>query len=879
MFDDCELDFSLLDKFDILFDNKILSKEKIIRYYLDFLTKNYTNNNSVNICLHTGDIAFRAITIASVLIAYIVSLKSKNNQKQKYFSEGETVTYEGHTWKYKGEQNGEIILEKEGKKKSGPITTHVSQEKIRFIQRYHGSSKGTSRRRTYKSSQKTSFISFILGSNNYTFPIDFSVIIVSSRKEFEEIYSKLYIKYNDELVRFTEIISAMYYTKNMQPYQIGNNSEKNESIIKVTDSMRISRKIINDQNSENKVWGILITELTVLADCKGDLEFIHDGTYSPLHFFFITVPYSVFVCTLLKTINFFEGMSASQIFICSADYIKVKELNTDIISSNDCTESLKLHVSNIVSKEHTIVKVNNYWDKIDIHNIRNKIYKIANNKEWSSENNFVLIALGLYFLFESAFFGFCEFDGTDKMISNLREIIKNSTRCPKECNDILDFFDEVFEMFRNSTPKGEALLSILEQHPTEKIALIVPKKYFIDIFHKMYYGTQFKNVSCIYFKKFDATSNYDLIITLKDHNDSEKNIEFDAFQCCSTSKLILVLYDYEVDWYLKRKAKIQKIENYINHVAGITSDNTEEQDNTMDISEQENVNATLEKIPSDNFVPDDTALEKLIDSLDVSSSNIQFDQNNDDCNGKVEICRIGLLSNGAKFLFSKNYMAVVFNRNSNEVKEIEASEINEGDELIFVKNDKYAKNMVDFILDKLKEENLLNDEISQALEQAESWRTALRKYHKSHKTYKYADVAFYLTKRSQNKRNYDAQTIRQWLIEDSSIIGPQKEEDYLTIAELTKDPNLSDPKKCYEACRTVRKYRGKIRDFMKDAITSSLGSTDSSDDPIINMIHDNIKKLAETAELLKITDIEKGHYVSIGKANRFIYDSEELCYE
>ena len=294
MFDDCELDFSLLDKFDILFDNKILSKEKIIRYYLDFLTKNYTNNNSVNICLHTGDIAFRAITIASVLIAYIVSLKSKNNQKQKYFSMGETVTYEGHTWKYKGEQNGEIILEKEGKKKSGPITTHVSQEKIRFIQRYHGSSKGTSRRRTYKSSQKTSFISFILGSNNYTFPIDFSVIIVSSRKEFEEIYSKLYIKYNDELVRFTEIISAMYYTKNMQPYQIGNNSEKNESIIKVTDSMRISRKIINDQNSENKVWGILITELTVLADCKGDLEFIHDGTYSPLHFFFITVPYSVF---------------------------------------------------------------------------------------------------------------------------------------------------------------------------------------------------------------------------------------------------------------------------------------------------------------------------------------------------------------------------------------------------------------------------------------------------------------------------------------------------------------------------------------------------------------------------------------------------------
>lgn len=881
--------FSLLDKFDVIFDNEVLSREKIIRHYLNFLAEKFIpENHSVNVSLHTGDPAFRAATIASLLVACLVSIKYKSPAKAKSFNPGELVIYRTEKYRYQGIEADNVILEKDGstRKKSGTCKTFVPIDSIDDIQRYHGTSAGTERRRTYKSSAKTEFMSFVLGLNDKSLhiPMNFSIIVLSTRKDFEEICSRLCIRYDNKTIHFTEILPATYYTESQKTYQIGLNPEKTEPIIKVTDSMRVCIKIINDRDSDNEVLGLFITDPRIMYYCSSDLESIHDNTFFPLRFVFITIPFQIFACNLLTKINFLEGMHNDSVFFCTADYLKINELNSPVVLSSNYTEALKQHLSNIISKNITVVQVDNYWDGKIINDVRRKIYKIG-NKEWARENNFILCALGLYRLFESSFFGFCEFDGATKMINDLTKIVDESARPPQECRAVLDFFNEVSVGFRDSTPKGEALLKILEEHSSEKTALIVPKKDFVKIFQAMY-GKRFKNVSCFYFKNFDATCTYDLIISLKDHNDREKHIQFDVFQCCSTPKFIIILYDFEVEWFLKRKAEIQKTENYLNYIAGITTDIEEkEQDEGQNyVCQSDDITVNQDEVQDDDFVPDDAILDKIIDLLDVDYSYIKFRNNTDDSNGYVEISRIGLLSNGAKILFSKNYRAVVWDRDSNEVREIHVSDITVGDELIFVKNDSYAKNMVDFIFEKLRDENLLDDKIRKSREQAEQWRTALRNYHKSHKTYKYADIAHDLTKDSQKyslkPKRYDSQTVRQWLIDDSYIIGPQQEEDYLTIARVTRDPDLSeDPKGCHEACRAVRGFRGKIRDFMKKAIASGLGNTDCSNDPIIRMIHENIQNLAETAELVKIKDIAENRYVNTGKANRFIYDSEELCYE
>ena len=886
MSDDYGFIFSLLDKIDIILDDDIISKEKIIRHYFNFLADKFVpGNRSVSVCLHTGDIAFRATTIASVFVAYLISVKFNTSQKTRSFAVGDIVIHDGKTWICQGIENGNIRLEKDGRGDNGPCKTIIDTDHIGNIQRYHGSSTGVRQRRSYKSSTKSEFISFLLGhdSDVKRSSSNFSIIILSSRKAFEEIYSRLNIRYDNKTVRFTEIISAAYYTEKMKSYQIGSNSEKSEPVIKVTDSMRGCIKIINDRDSDNEVCGMFITDPSIMSSCSGDLESIHDNTFYPLRFFFITVPFSVFACNLLEKINFLDGMDSSSFFFCTADYLKIKDLYSPVFLSNGCTESLKQHISNIISKDIHVVHVDNYWNGRVINDVRRKIYKIG-NQEWARENNFFRSSFHLYRLFESSFFGFREYDGADRMINDLRTIVKESTNSPKECNDVLNFFDEVYEGFHDSTPKGEALLRVLKEHSYEKTALIVPKRYFVNIFQSMY-GECFKNVSCIYFKKFDATCNYDLIISLKDHNDKDNLMEFDVFQCCSTPKFIIILYDFEVELYLKRKVQNQKMENYLNYVAGLTADIQElERDEGLNyVSERDNTILKQHEVQNEDFDPDDATMEKLLNSLDTESSFVKFRHNNFNYTGNVEISRIGYLSNGAIILFSKNYKAVVFERDSNKIAEVYVHEINEGDELIFVKNDTYAKNMVDFIFEKLKEEHLLDNDINRAKEQAEQWRTALHKYHKSHKSYNYADIAYYLTKLSpKNNKKYNSQIIRQWLVDDSNIIGPQKDDDYLTIAKLTQDPELSQNYKgCCEACKKVRSFRRKIREFMKEAIASGYGNKDISDDDtqIVKMIHDNLQNLSEIAELVKITDIPEECYVNIGKANRLIYDSEELSYE
>ena len=122
-----------------------------------------------------------------------------------------------------------------------------------------------------------------------------------------------------------------------------------------------------------------------------------------------------------------------------------------------------------------------------------------------------------------------------------------------------------------------------------------------------------------------------------------------------------------------------------------------------------------------------------------------------------------------------------------------------------------------------------------------------------------------------------SQGIKQWLAEDSNIIGPRKEEASLReIAELTQDVRLlSDIPSYVDAIKQVRRKRKALWKLLGMAVRNSLIGTLSQEDDEFKIIYDNVKNMSEILELEKITPLEKSIEVATNLINRPIIGLED----
>lgn len=93
----------LLDKCDIYYDDKIISKESIIRNYLSFFSKQfYENERKVSFSFHTGSICFDATALIAVIMGCLAFDISSNDDILNSLSVGDMVIYRGERYKWGG---------------------------------------------------------------------------------------------------------------------------------------------------------------------------------------------------------------------------------------------------------------------------------------------------------------------------------------------------------------------------------------------------------------------------------------------------------------------------------------------------------------------------------------------------------------------------------------------------------------------------------------------------------------------------------------------------------------------------------------------------------------------------------------------------------
>ena len=874
-----DLGKEILQKCDIYYGDALISREKILETYTKFFSSTLTGEDrAVSFALHTGSVCFDIIAIVVAALGCFAYSFLTNDDIIAGLNPGDFVIYKNERYRWLGvgkldfgtnREDIYIWLEQDGSGKNGNSKKYILFDKAKHLIRpYYGDSHSTGGRGIRrKAIGREAFLSYIFEVPIEEIPseIDISVVIVANRNDFYDIYRNLKIEYQDgRQIGLIDIVPAAYYTSKLEEYQYGNNLAKTEPVLKVTGKISTARDIVLNRQY-NKTVGLLVTGIDSITDNGSELADLLRR--KSLQFIHVVTPFKIETGERIL-----EQYEDAEVFACTKEFLK--ENSADTIESNPLTEELNRQIENIINCNLSQISVKG-WEEDDYNKIRKLLYTIKKSN-WDEEkkNQFLMAAHGMLRLLITSFFAMSEMEhaiesgyvnetvvSPGKRLDELRKLAYTAGTMGENCNIIVGILEQKYQEFYNFSPKKESLLELLSQYKGEKVAVVVPKAYYSDILSKELSGEYCTdNVSCITANRFDSNAACDVVIAVG--NITGKR--FDPFQNNTANRVIVLLYACEKRIFSYQWKKHDKFEHRLNNRAKRIPDDVnswpqiENKVNDIDTAAEEEVK---EFFDFEEYI-------KALQTLDIRKT---VSGNSYSGTSSLEVTHVGIFLTGEQILFSKNYSAVVFDREAGNVAEKAVDKLIPGDTLVFTKRDNYTKNIVDNIYENLLKAKRLDEQIIDATEKSIHWKEALREY-KDAGGYSYRDIAKQLGKYGSTIKEVG---VRQWLMEDSHVVGPREIKTLRCIAELTKDSYLlGDTEGCFEACRVVRHERREILKLIGAAINDKLSGNLPPEGSNLEIVYDNVDNLSEMYELDDITGLDETLIVSISLANRPITDAE-----
>lgn len=859
-----------LKKCNIYFNECLISKESILEKYSYFFADAMDpQTRKVGFALHTGSICFDVVAVVAVAVGCLSYNLATNDDIIASLQPGDMVMYKGQRYRWRGvEQMGAnlcLSLEQDGTGKNGTSRCWVPYEKNKhLILPYYGDSKKTDGRGVRrKITNREDFLSFIYGLPDSDIPtqIDASVVIVAERGTFADICKSITIEYGDGMrVGLLDVVPASYYTGNGVEYRFGSNPTKAEPVLKVTGNLSTARELVLDKHG-NKVVGIVVSGNIIPSDGSAELsDLLRRKT---LRFAFVTSPLRSGIGD-----NFLELYDDASFFACTKEYLSATKC--EVKNSNNYTEELFRQTATIIQNTIHPIKISGGFSRDEYSAIRNLLLRLK-QFEWDVDlkDEFIVTAQGILNLLNTAVFSMAEMEqavaagiinqtvqSPKTRVDYLWSIAEKAGPMQEVCMTVADAIEHQCDILTTGTPKAEALREIITQHNDSSVAIVVPKSYYADVLQfsrpELF---ALENVICVTANKFDPQTDYGAVIVVGEFG----NRKFDVLNCVSSKDVYIFLYDCEEKVFTYRKRKHQEHEYEINERIGLTPEKPIHVPET-----DENVELEIQRFSSlDEYIDN----YKLFDIRKLAVGSGQ-------ASGAIptsEVTHIGVFSSEDQIFFSKYYSAVVFDAAKGTVVEKNPSDLMPGDVMVFAKRDDYTKNIVDTVYDRLLTSGKLSSQSVDKFEKSKYWKEALREY-KEKNGLTYRDIA---RKMQELGSSLQEVSIRQWLFEDSHIVGPRDEKTMRYVALLTQDPflleNVSD---YHEACRYVRHERREILKLIAKAINDKLMGFTPAEGSVLGVVYENVEKLSETRELESVSELDESVYININLVNRPITESE-----
>ena len=871
---------SILEKCRLFYDDELISGEIIIERYLSFLAEQFNAEKPVvSFAFHTGSPCFDIASVVALVMGVLSYNLSTNDEILKALKEDDMVLYKNKRYRWGGialcnsardEPSIErIILKQDAVGKNGPSTIYLPYQKHKhLVKPYYGESYITDGRGVRQGdTNRIDFFSYVLNIPLADVPstIDVSAVVVADRT-FIETIRHLKLKYADNKhINLSDIVPVSYYTSSGEQFQVGSNPSKTEATIKVTSNLTVARNLVLSKEGSQVIGLLLIGNIAQSYDSSELNDLLRRRS---LKFSHMSTGYNPNVSDYVM-----EQYENADIFACTKETLESMPLRLN--PSNLLTQELNQQMRNIIN--HTVhpLCISGLWGWPEYKSIKKLLFSIKQSN-WNGEekDEFILSSMALLNLFTSSFFSMQKMDlavegrklspsvtSPEKRLTYIQDIAINFESQNTLCREVADSLLDVYAALHTTSPKEETLKKFIRQHTGKKIALIVPKAYYCDLFSLYFQNeTSIANVECITANRFEYARNYDIVLVPGDV--IGKN--FDPIRCYSAPDIYVLLYDYEKTLFDRRNQKFLISERRLNsRTKGIKGLEFEEKFNKQELPTAISEETVREFADLDAYVESIGAfsIRRLLSSSSINTGTTSV----------AEVKYVGTFITGEQILFSKYYSAVLFDQSKKTITEKKPENLSAGDVIVFTKNDDYTRNIVDTILDQLFVAKRLSEDLQDAIYRAFYWKTALREYReKNQLTYN----ALVRQLRRLNC-NVEVSTIRQWLAPDSHITGPQKESTMLAIATLTQDPNLNGcPEGFFEACRIVRQFRRSILGWIAQAINDKLSN--KSPPSGLEIVYENVGNLSETLELESVYELDEIANVNSNLVNRPLLGTEVM---
>lgn len=869
----------LIDECDIYFEDSLISKEYIVKKYANFLALPFSGEDrSVSVALLTGSECFNIVTFIIAAMGCLSMGGSYSNEIIESIEKGDIVLYGGHkqeryvwggfvdkeynsilTYPETSDNRHYAVLEQPTK----ASRTFAPRTMWHLITPYNGNSQTTDGRGLRKrDSSRNDFISHIFGISPEEVPsiTEFSTVIVTERSAFERISKGMRIVYNgNKSIGLLDIVTASYYTNSGEEYQCGTNPAKSDPVLKITGKVATARDLVLDKRG-NKTVGFMVigsdhisnagTELTDLLGRKS-LRFAH----------------LVADIDSDSAKDIIETHEDAAVFACTKEFLLQNSLPPQ--TKNILTAELDRQIEHIINNAVSTVIIDGGCSRDDYWKAKAAL-DVIRKSEWNveSKNTFLIIAYSLLNLSTTAIFPIEALERAIEhsklaagisspyaRICKLWDLVNHAGAVTEQCANVTDILERLYRAGFSDCHKYDALKQRMITSAGRNIAVVVPKAYYIDILLADE-SFNLKNVTFVTANRFDNSEQYDEIIVSGNYYSKR----FNPLKCHAAPDITVLLYECEVHEFQREKRRTENFEHKLNARLGIVEDD-------VFYNSENSVEATVDSEDMDASFEEMINLDQYINAISAFDVRVLAEK----ASGFVgstptsEVCAVGRFVSGEKILFSKYYNAVVFDASKGTVTEIDVEDLAAGDMLVFVKRDDDTRNMVDYLYESLQNSGCFSEEVSAASEKAWYWKEALREY-KNVRDLSYRDVAKKLQNLGSPLREA---TIRQWLTEESHIVGPRERKTLEQIAELIQDEYLlNDTHGYFEAFRIVRHKRKEILDLIGKSITDNLNGRKPPKGSILEMVYSNVENLSETLELESVFVLENPVIVPINVINK-----------
>lgn len=839
----------IMKKCDVYFEDRLISRELLLRSFMEFLTGEAGKaENNGSIVLHLASPCFDAISVAWAALAVIAGNETDVESIIRNLRPGDKVLYDRKRAEFIGLNTDEDGVERVSIRCGGG-TTRIGRKSWARITPYYGQSERYDGRGIRSGNRvREEFLSALLECDKKDVPsvTDASVIIVMDRQRANRCMDGLVLQTGNLKIRIQDLVTASYFTEGNE-YPYGGNAGKNEAMIKFASKISVGLDMTWESDG-NEYLGMFVCGNGLIE--RGITELGQVMTRESVGFSVVSGGMDLSCAEEL-----IKEYGEAGVFACTKDFLLENTLPP--VNRNDFTVELQRQADAVMDREIHKVILHGETDWKAYRDFKKAVGYVRRDELDEDERAYIIPnAYSLINLFMTAPFSVREMEEAVKegkirrevgqphvRLEELEEKLKElPVNLAEAAGKIADSLETAYYAGYDDPPKRRFLREYIDKNYGHGIAIVVPKAYYADIIWNYVLpelDPEKSGVEIVTMARFDGTRAYDRILVVG--NLIGKH--FDIFRCMSSAEITVLLYEAEAVMFRAREKRSRVTERLFNErqcTADDGDDEIEENVSVTDVDEIENVDEEIasytEEVVTKKF---DAALRREGESNTVPP---------------VDVSVLVRFEDGEGAMLSKHYEAYVLNDEKGEAEKKKADDLKAGDRMIFLNRDEDTRDIVDYILKELIDGNRISEGNMRDYEMSRRWKNDLREHMEKtgHSPKKIADEM------KENGVRVQKNTVMNWIDEDAHTVAPQSKESLEQIAYLTNDWDMFDhAAEYFEACKRIRRLRKDILKELGAAIIKFLEGQEAPEGMIPPEIRERLGTLAAVLRIETIIKDER----------------------